>query len=47
MEPNPTSVARVVSQPIVAPLSRAAIFLVVTLNPKTMLAPRCGRSAET
>jgi putative iron-dependent peroxidase len=33
MEPNPTSVARVVAQPIVAPLSRAAIFLVVTLKP--------------
>jgi putative iron-dependent peroxidase len=33
MEPNPTSVARVVAQPIVAPLSRAAIFLVATLKP--------------
>jgi putative iron-dependent peroxidase len=33
MEPNPTSVARVVAQPIVAPLSRAAIFLVLTLKP--------------
>ena len=33
MEPNPTSVTRVVTQPIVAPLSRAAIFLVATLRP--------------
>jgi putative iron-dependent peroxidase len=33
MEPNPTSVSRVVAQPIVAPLSRAAIFLVVALKP--------------
>jgi putative iron-dependent peroxidase len=35
MEPNPTSVTRVVAQPIVAPLSRAAIFLVVTLKPES------------
>jgi putative iron-dependent peroxidase len=35
MEPNPAIVARVVAQPIVAPLSRAAIFLVVTLRPGT------------
>ena len=33
MEPNPTNVARVVAQPIVAPLSRAAIFLIVTIKP--------------
>jgi putative iron-dependent peroxidase len=33
MEPNPMSVSRVVAQPIVAPLSRAAIFMVVTLKP--------------
>jgi porphyrinogen peroxidase len=33
MEPNPASASRVVAQPIVAPLSRAAIFLVVTLKP--------------
>src|SRR3984957_7211992 len=33
MDPNPTSVTRVVAQPIVAPLSRAAIFLVATLKP--------------
>jgi porphyrinogen peroxidase len=33
MEPNPTNGARVVPQPIVAPLSRAAIFLVVTIKP--------------
>ena len=35
MEPEPTNVARVVAQPIVAPLSRAAIFLVLTLKPGT------------
>jgi putative iron-dependent peroxidase len=35
MEPKPTNVARVVAQPIVAPLSRAAIFLVLTLKPGT------------
>jgi putative iron-dependent peroxidase len=33
MEPNLMSVSRVVAQPIVAPLSRAAIFMVVTLKP--------------
>jgi len=35
MEPNPTSVSRVVGQPIVAPLTRAAIFLVLTLKQET------------
>jgi putative iron-dependent peroxidase len=35
MEPNPMSVSRVVGQPIVAPLTRAAIFLVVTLKQET------------
>ena len=35
MEPNPMSVSRVVGQPIVAPLTRAAIFLVVTLKQGT------------
>src|SRR6202162_3427709 len=35
MEPEPTNVARVVAQPIVAPLSRGAIFLVLTLKPGT------------
>ena len=35
MESNPTSVSRVVGQPIVAPLTRAAIFLVVTLKQET------------
>jgi porphyrinogen peroxidase len=33
MELNPTSGSRVVAQPIVAPLSRAAIFLIVTIKP--------------
>src|SRR5580658_6502164 len=33
MEPNLTSAPRVVAQPIVAPLTRAAIFLVLTLKP--------------
>ena len=35
MEPNPTGVPRIVAQPIVAPLSRAAIFLVLTIKPGT------------
>ena len=46
MEPNPTSVTGVVAQPIVAPLSRSAIFLVVTLKPgsdtRAMLRSFCG-----
>jgi putative iron-dependent peroxidase len=33
MEPNLTSAPRVVAQPIVAPLTRAAIFLVLTVKP--------------
>jgi porphyrinogen peroxidase len=33
MEPNPTGGSRVVAQPIVAPLSRAAIFLILTIKP--------------
>ena len=35
MGPNPTGVPRIVAQPIVAPLSRAAIFLVLTIKPGT------------
>src|ERR1700683_4935514 len=33
MEPNPPGGWRVVAQPIVAPLSRAAIFLILTIKP--------------
>ena len=52
MEPDPISAAeaaggmRVVAQPVVAPLTRAAIFVVVTLNPgpdnRTTLRSFCG-----
>jgi porphyrinogen peroxidase len=49
MEPDPKSApvaARVIAQPIVAPLSRAAVFLVATLKPgddaRVMLRSFCG-----
>ena len=46
MEPDPKSVSRVVAQPIVAPLTRAAIFLVLTLKPgsgpRAILRSFCG-----
>lgn len=35
------------AQPVAAPLTRAAIFMVVTLNPGPAIAPPFARSAET
>ena len=36
-----------ITHPVAAPLTRAAIFLVATLNPGPTIARPCGRSAET
>ena len=37
----------VLAQAVAAPLTRAAIFLVVTINPAPKIEPPCDRSAET
>jgi porphyrinogen peroxidase len=46
MAPDPTSAPRVVAQPVAVPLTRAAIFLVVTINPgdenRAILRSFCG-----